>query len=42
MGEPIVETAEDARGFLQKMAETGDSPVHGLAIGGYYVRGSRK
>ena len=32
MGEPIVETAEDARRFLLK------TPVDGLAIGDYYIR----
>jgi len=32
MGEPIVETAEDARRFLLQ------TPVHGLAIGDYYIQ----
>jgi carbamoyltransferase len=32
MGEPIVETPEDAKRFLL------NTPVHGLAIGDYYVR----
>jgi carbamoyltransferase len=31
MGEPIVETAEDARAFLEK------TPVHGMAIGPFFV-----
>jgi carbamoyltransferase len=33
MGEPIVESLEDAREFLRKV------PVHGLAIGEFYIRG---
>lgn len=33
MGEPIVESLEDAREFLRQV------PVHGLAIGEFYVRG---
>ncbi|MFM6929787.1 MAG: carbamoyltransferase C-terminal domain-containing protein [Bdellovibrio sp.] len=32
MGEPIIETAEDARRFLLQ------TPVHGLAIGDYYIQ----
>lgn len=32
MGEPIVETAEDARRLLMQ------TPVHGLAIGDFYIR----
>ncbi len=36
MGEPIVESPDDARDFLVKMGANG--PVHGLAIGDFYVR----
>ena len=32
MGEPIVETVADARGFLAT------TPVHGIAVGDHYIR----
>jgi carbamoyltransferase len=38
MGEPIVESVEDARKFLDLMNQQEVAPIHGLAIGDYYIR----
>jgi carbamoyltransferase len=42
MGEPIVETPMDARRFLERMREQDPVPVHGLAIGDFYVRAAAR
>lgn len=38
MGEPIVETVEDALNFLKNMNQSNPAPIHGLAIGDFYIR----